>query len=116
MAAPERERARAREAILEEGEDEVEAFKMSLSEHLEELRQRLIYALIAVGALAVLAYAFKEPLLALLTEPLQEAFPFAEDFSVRLKEWLRAARAQDYLNDREIEWLVRSTATSAATF
>ncbi len=110
MATPERERERAREALLEEGEDEVEAFKMSLSEHLEELRQRLIYALVAVGALAVLAYAFKEPLLALLTEPLQEAFPFAEDFPARLRAWLLAARAQDYLNDREIEWLVRGLA------
>ncbi|MFB6285410.1 MAG: twin-arginine translocase subunit TatC [Candidatus Bipolaricaulia bacterium] len=54
-------------------DDEVESQQMSLTDHLDELRARLIYAIVAVGAIAVLAYIFKEPLLQLLLGPFQSA-------------------------------------------
>jgi len=54
-------------------DDEVESHQMSLTDHLDELRARLIYAIVAVGAIAVLAYIFKEPLLQLLLGPFQSA-------------------------------------------
>ncbi len=56
-----------------ETSDEVESFQMSLTDHLDELRARLIYAIVAVGAIAVLAYIFKEPLLQLLLGPFRSA-------------------------------------------
>lgn len=56
-----------------EDENEVESFKMGLTDHLDELRARLIYSIVAVGAIAVLAYIFKEPLLELLLGPFRSA-------------------------------------------
>ena len=47
--------------------------KLPFTEHLEELRNRLIVCFIAVGAGFVLAYGFKERLFAILTRPLVEA-------------------------------------------
>lgn len=60
------------EAQDEEG-DEVEGFRMSLTDHLDELRARLIYAIVAVGAIAIVAYIFKEPLLEVLLVPFRSA-------------------------------------------
>lgn len=61
------------DAPTNDQDDEVEGFKMSLTDHLDELRARLIYAIVAVGAIAVLAYIFKEPLLQLLLGPFRNA-------------------------------------------
>ncbi|MFH1132320.1 MAG: twin-arginine translocase subunit TatC, partial [Pseudomonadota bacterium] len=47
---------------------------MSFVQHLEELRQRLKYCLIAIGAGVILAYVFSEFLFILLSQPLIEAW------------------------------------------
>ncbi|MCS6935985.1 MAG: twin-arginine translocase subunit TatC [Candidatus Bipolaricaulota bacterium] len=44
---------------------------MSLWEHLDELRARVIYSLVVVLAIAIVAYIFREQLLAFLTAPLR---------------------------------------------
>ncbi len=44
---------------------------MSLVEHLDELRLRVIYSLIVVLSLAIVAYIFREPIMAFLTGPLR---------------------------------------------
>ncbi len=44
--------------------------KMPLTAHLEELRRRLIYALLAIGAAFILVYNFSDVLFAFLTRPL----------------------------------------------
>lgn len=49
--------------------------KMSLTEHLVELRKRLTNVLIAVGIGFLLCYAFKDLLFAVITKPLTEALP-----------------------------------------
>ena len=76
--------ATAEETDLEtpeaEVEDEVEAYKMSLTEHLDELRSRLIRAIAAVFVLAIGAYLFKDSLLDLLTGPLQGTFGAPQDY------------------------------------
>ena len=48
---------------------------MTLMEHLEELRQRLTRAAIAVGVCFLVAYFFKEQLYGYLTIPLKAAMP-----------------------------------------
>lgn len=48
---------------------------MTLMEHLEELRQRLTRAAIAVGVCFLIAYFFKEQLYGYLTIPLKAAMP-----------------------------------------
>ena len=67
------------ETPLEE-EDEVEAYKMSLTEHLDELRIRLIRAIAVVFVLAIGAYVFKDFLLEFLIRPLQGTFGSPEDY------------------------------------
>ncbi len=49
--------------------------KKPFLEHLEELRQRLIRCLIAVGVAFVICYIFSKEIFALLTIPLREALP-----------------------------------------
>jgi sec-independent protein translocase protein TatC len=56
-----------------EGHDEVEASKAPLIEHLVELRQRLIYALIGVGIGFVICFAFATQIYNLLVWPYQVA-------------------------------------------
>ena len=46
-----------------------EAGKMSFLEHLDELRRRIIYSLIAVGIGFVFAYAYIEPIFAFIMRP-----------------------------------------------
>jgi len=53
----------------------VEEDKKPFLEHLEELRQRLIRCLIAVGVAFVICYIFSKEIFALLTIPLREALP-----------------------------------------
>ena len=48
-----------------------EDIKMSLTEHLDELRSRIIYSLVVVVALAVVAYIFKDQIMAVLVGTLQ---------------------------------------------
>lgn len=49
--------------------------KMPFTEHLEELRRRLIICAIAVGVGFVIAYFFKEKIFAWLMQPLLQALP-----------------------------------------
>jgi sec-independent protein translocase protein TatC len=58
-----------------EEEDELSGGSMTLMEHLEELRQRLTRAAIAVGVGFLAAYGFKEQLYSYLTIPLKAAMP-----------------------------------------
>ncbi|HEX15935.1 MAG TPA: twin-arginine translocase subunit TatC [Deltaproteobacteria bacterium] len=53
----------------------MEEDKKPFLEHLEELRQRLIRCLIAVGVAFVICYIFSKEIFALLTIPLREALP-----------------------------------------
>lgn len=67
--------------------------EMPLSSHLEELRYRLVRAVVVVFVLAVVCFAFSEVLFAFLTEPLRTNFEnpqligtgVAEGFLVKLK-------------------------------
>ena len=56
-----------------EGHDEIEASKAPLIDHLIELRQRLIYALIGVGIGFVICFAFATNIYNLLVWPYQVA-------------------------------------------
>ena len=56
-----------------DGFDEVEASKAPLMEHLIELRQRLIYALIGVGIGFVICFSFATQIYNLLVWPYQVA-------------------------------------------
>jgi sec-independent protein translocase protein TatC len=67
--------------------------EMGLFAHLAELRQRLIYSIIAIVVGAIVAYNFSTPVFALLSAPYYSAFPHgiligtgpAEAFMIRLK-------------------------------
>ena len=56
-----------------EGQDEIEASKAPLIEHLTELRQRLIYALAGIGVGFVICFAFATQIYNLLVWPYQVA-------------------------------------------
>ncbi len=56
-----------------EGHDEIEASKAPLMDHLIELRQRLIYALIGIGVGFVICFAFATQIYNLLVWPYQVA-------------------------------------------
>ncbi len=58
----------------EEGEERSEA-EMHLTDHLEELRKRLIVSFIAIGVATLASYFFAEDLFRLLMAPLLEALP-----------------------------------------
>jgi sec-independent protein translocase protein TatC len=96
----------------DERDDEVESFKMSLVDHLEELRTRLIYAIIAVFTLAIVAYAFKEPLLYILIQPLQDSFQVS-DLIDKVRAWLLA---QGVFEPGEVERMVRVLAPNGLIF
>jgi sec-independent protein translocase protein TatC len=57
--------------IADEDSDAVEDVEMSLFDHLEELRSRIFYALIAIFAGIVLCFAFVNKIVALLEIPAQ---------------------------------------------
>jgi sec-independent protein translocase protein TatC len=61
------------ESVKREGHDEIEASKAPLMDHLIELRQRLIYALIGVGIGFVICFAFATGIYNLLVWPYQVA-------------------------------------------
>jgi sec-independent protein translocase protein TatC len=52
-----------------------EAGKMSFLEHLDELRRRIIYALIAVGVGFAVIYAYIDRIFAFVLKPMQEMLP-----------------------------------------
>jgi sec-independent protein translocase protein TatC len=52
--------------------------RMSFTEHLDELRRRLIICLVAVGIGFALSYSFAERLFAILMRPLIQAMPAGE--------------------------------------
>jgi sec-independent protein translocase protein TatC len=58
---------------LPEGHDEIEASKAPLMDHLIELRQRLIYALIGIGIGFVICFAFATQIYNILVWPYQVA-------------------------------------------
>ncbi len=51
------------------------ASEISLSEHLRELRNRLIISVVAVGIASAVSYAFIEPIFAFLSQPLRAVLP-----------------------------------------
>ena len=61
------------ETVNREGQDEIEASKAPLIDHLIELRQRLIYALLGVGVGFVLCFAFATDIYNVLVWPYQVA-------------------------------------------
>lgn len=54
-------------------EVQVEKTRMTLGEHLEELRKRIIYSLIAVGLVTVLCITFNNPIIHWLMQPVIRA-------------------------------------------
>src|SRR6185295_13191423 len=61
------------ETVNREGQDEIEASKAPLMEHLIELRQRMIYALIGIGIGFFVCFAFATNIYNLLVWPYQVA-------------------------------------------
>ena len=57
------------ETVNREGHDEIEASKAPLMEHLIELRQRMIYALIGIGIGFFVCFAFATNIYNLLVWP-----------------------------------------------
>lgn len=55
--------------------DDPSQFEMPLTEHLEELRRRIIYCLIAVTFFSLGAYFFSDRILHFLTYPIRKFFP-----------------------------------------
>ncbi len=68
--------------------------EMGLIDHLDELRGRIIYALIAVVSVGIVAYVFKDALLQLLTIPLADYYQVAQDQVPGIVEAWRAFLAQ----------------------
>lgn len=62
---------------------------MTLWEHLDELRTRVIYSLVIILAIAIIAYIFREQIMAFLTEPLRTMSGSRAELS-RLLESCRA--------------------------
>jgi sec-independent protein translocase protein TatC len=60
-------------------EDELKAGEMPLLEHLIELRTRLIYSLVAVGALCIICFIFSDQLFDFLLGPFKAAVPKVSD-------------------------------------
>jgi sec-independent protein translocase protein TatC len=57
------------------GQDDIDASKAPLMEHLVELRQRLIYALLAIAAMFVVCFFFAQQIYNILTWPLVWVWP-----------------------------------------
>ena len=56
------------------GGDEVESHRMPLLEHLVELRQRLLYSIVALAVAFVACYLVKEQIYGFLVQPLADQF------------------------------------------
>ena len=57
------------------GQDDIDASKAPLMEHLIELRQRLIYALLAIAAMFVICFFFARQIYDILTLPMVWVWP-----------------------------------------
>lgn len=57
----------------DEDEDEGEMAKMSFLEHLDELRKRIIYALISVGTAFIVCFTFSKQMFDFVSVPLRQA-------------------------------------------
>ena len=55
-----------------------EAGKMSFLEHLDELRRRLMYSVIAVGVGFLIAFFFIQPIFDFIMKPLQAQLPVGQ--------------------------------------
>src|SRR5258708_8050639 len=58
------------EYSIDEEEEELDDSSMSLVEHLEELRWRILKSLIAIVVGGIVAFIFRQPILHFLTYPL----------------------------------------------
>src|SRR5690348_982754 len=81
-------------------EDADDSGRMSFLEHLEELRKRIVYALIGIGVAAIVAMAFTERIFNFVMAPVSALLPrggyliytrLAEGFMIRLELLLIAA-------------------------
>lgn len=63
-----------------EAEDPVEASRMPLWEHLDELRKRIIYCLLIVSAGTVVTYNFSTEIVRFLEQPLLVALPEGQSY------------------------------------
>lgn len=59
--------------VKRDGEDEIEASRAPLMDHLIELRSRLIWSLGAIAVCAIVAFIFSEQVLGVILGPFQEA-------------------------------------------
>lgn len=71
-----------------DGQDEIDASKAPLMEHLIELRQRLIYSMLAFFGFFVVCYIFARPLYNILAWPLHVAAPGTKMIATHLLEEL----------------------------
>lgn len=71
-----------RTEVEEETQDELAGTEMSLLEHLEELRQRLIRCALAVGILFVLSWFFADHLFGFIQKPVVEALAKAQSMQL----------------------------------
>lgn len=81
-------------------DDADDSGRMSFLEHLEELRKRIVYALIGIGVAAIVAMAFTERIFNFVMAPVSALLPrgghliytrLAEGFMIRLELLLIAA-------------------------
>ena len=70
--------------MTEEKDELFEKSRMTLGEHLEELRRRLIRALVAVGATFLVAWMFHEDIAALVLRPLHQSVAMLNEYKAEL--------------------------------
>jgi sec-independent protein translocase protein TatC len=72
-----------------QNDDPVEASRMTLGEHLDELRVRLMRSVIALGIVITAAYIFYEPIVVVVLRPYHQAVGnLQEDWAqIQLKHW-----------------------------
>ena len=61
------------EEEIEDSSEEIETSKMPLTQHLEELRKRIFYALAAIIVLTIVAFIFITPIFSIIQQPFQAA-------------------------------------------
>lgn len=85
-------------------QDPVEASRMTLGEHLDELRVRLMRSVIALGIVVTFAYIFYEPIIAIVLRPYHQAVANLEvDWAqIQLEHWqadVGAPRTKYFVTD-----------------
>jgi len=82
--------------------------KMTLVEHLDELRSRMIYSLIAVFSIALLAYFFRVQILEVLARPLGGGYFLPRSQIPELLESLRQffLSQGDYFTPQQVDALI----------